>query len=436
MTKRTGSGTKGKVAGLDVRLKAAQVLQSVLKGGAFEPLGEKQIADSRDRALANRLVTMALRHHGHLDEIIAASLDKGLPPRSGLFEAALRIGLSELLFLDGADHSAIFVAVEIVRGDRRAGRFAKLANAVLRQAQRDREKWLSLPATDALPDPVRQRWSKHYDGETLDRFGEALLAGPDLDLTVRSDVADWAERLGGTVLNDQSARVEHRDKRVAELPGYADGQWWVQDFAAALPARMITAQHGAVVLDLCAAPGGKTAQLAARGYDVTAVDVDEKRMGRVAENLARLSLEANMVVADALGFGDGRKFDAILLDAPCSATGTFRRHPEVLLNRTAKDVAEMAALQARLIDHALALLGPDGELVYCTCSLEPEEGELQVAAALSRHENLVVVPISEEGPWSGIGAVTEEGCLRTHPGLCVGNHSGMDGFFAVRFKFA
>ncbi|MCB1518224.1 MAG: RsmB/NOP family class I SAM-dependent RNA methyltransferase [Hyphomicrobiaceae bacterium] len=436
MTNKPGAGTKGKVAGLDVRLMAVQVLQSVLKGGSFEPLGEKQIADSRDRALANRLVTTALGRHGHLDKIIAASLDKGLPQRSGLFEAALRVGLSELLFLDGADHSAIFVAVEIIRGDRRAGRFAKLANAVLRQAQRDRDKWLSLAAADALPGAVRQRWSQLYDGKTISHFGEALLAGPDLDLTVRSDAAGWAERLGGVVLNDQSVRIENRDKRVAELAGYTEGQWWVQDFAAALPARMITAPGGASVLDLCTAPGGKSAQLAARGYDVIAVDVDDKRMGRVAENLARLDLEAQLIVADALSFDDGRRFDAILLDAPCSATGTFRRHPEVLLNRTAKDIAEMAALQAGLIDHALGLLNPGGELVYCTCSLEPEEGESQVAAALSRHQDLAVAPISEDGPWSGIGAVTGAGWLRTHPGLCVGNRRGMDGFFAVRFKFA
>ncbi|MCB9992381.1 MAG: RsmB/NOP family class I SAM-dependent RNA methyltransferase [Hyphomicrobiaceae bacterium] len=427
---------KGRVAGFETRRRAAEILKSVLAGGTFEPLGEGAMAERRDRALVNRLITTALRRSGHLDLVLGALLERGMPPRSGIFEGALRIGLAELIFLDGADHSAVFVAVEIIRADRRAGRFAGLANAVLRQAQRERDKWAGLSPVQAIPVAAARRWGTIYDEDVLSGFGAALIDGAALDLTVKTDAGGWAERLGGAVLGDRTVRIERRDRRVDELDGYADGVWWVQDFAASLPARMVDAPAGALVLDLCAAPGGKTAQLVAQGYEVVAVDIDGDRMARVEANHSRLGLSAELVVADALDFDDGRKFDAILLDAPCTATGTFRRHPEALINRSLKDISRMAALQARLIDHALMLLKPGGVLVYCTCSLEREEGEEQAEAAIRRHAGLQISPPGLSGPWAGTGAVDPKGWLRTHPAMHVGNMAGMDGFFAVRFKFA
>lgn len=427
--------------GFHARQVAANVLKSVLSGSGFEPINENQMADGRDRALVNKLVTTALKRHEHLSHVLKESLSKGMPPRAGLFEAALRIALVELLFLDDqSDHSAIFLGVEVVRSDKRARRFDKVANGVLRQAQRAADKWQQLPVAELFGSSLVARWDAAkidiaFDNH-LEAWGSQLLAPVPLDISVKQDAASWAERLGGDVLNDQTVRITQRDRAVTELDGFGDGDWWVQDIAAALPAQLIDKPAGARVLDLCAAPGGKTSQLVNRGFDVTAIDADAKRMERVKKNMERMQFSADLVVEDVLAFAPDEKFDAILLDAPCSATGTFRRHPEVLLNRNEDDIYALVRLQAKMIDHALTLLKPDGVLVYCTCSLERAEGEAQAMRALERNSNLVIDELPA-GTFANVAdAVTKSGYLRLHPALGVGNHVGMDGFFAVRFKFA
>jgi 16S rRNA (cytosine967-C5)-methyltransferase len=423
-------------AGLAARKHAAEKLADVLKGHAFRPFDAARLSDPRDRAFTNRLVTTALRRNGHLDLIAAALLERGLPRRAGLFEALLKIGLTELLFIDGAaPHAAINSAVTLLKADRRGGHLHKLLNAALREAQRRASDFTILPLETLIPEPFRTGWRQHYGEDSLLRFAEALVAGAPLDLSFRSRNTNLVGELGARETLPLSARMEVRDRTVDELSGYAEGQWWVQDVAASLPARLIDVDPGARVLDLCAAPGGKTAQLAARGYKVTALDNDADRLVRLSENLARLGLAAEIVCADATAVHELAHFDAILIDAPCSATGTFRRHPEVLFNRNVADVADRVALQRRIVSNAVPLLKPGGQLVFATCSLERAEGEDQADWIAGSFPDLRPAPVPPEAFPAFAPALTPSGGLRTHPGLdwpAIGA-GGMDGFFASRF---
>lgn len=427
------------IPGLRPRLEAAYRLRDVLAGAPFVPFGADRFADSRDRALANRLVTLALRRHGHIAIILDKVLAKGVPQRSGILEAVLHLGIAQLLFADDiADHPALHLSVEAARRDRRAGRFDRLVNGALRTVQREADRWGALDPQLLFPDWLGSRWRAQYGAAAVTRFAEALLAGAPLDLTFRKDDPDLAGQLGATALAGQSARLLARDAAVADLPGFAEGKWWVQDFAASLPARLFDVRPGERVLDLCAAPGGKTAQLAAMGAEVTALDIAPERMVRVSENLQRLGLGAEIVVADALDYAPPETFDAILLDAPCSATGTFRRHPEVVFSRGEKDIAGRVRLQRSLIEKAATLLKPGGRLVYAVCSLEAEEGEDQIGWIKEALPGLALEPVTPAlcGGWGE--AVTPQGTLRTHPALKLpgGVEGSMDGFFAMRLRLA
>ncbi len=424
-------------AGLATRLAAAKRLQSVLEGAPFTPFDSGAIADARDRAFANRLVTVALRRHGHLDRIIAETLAKGVPKRSGLFAPILRIGLTELLFLpDGAAHSALYLAGEALRRDRRGAHLGKLLNGVLRRVQREAETFTALPAAQLFPDWLAARWRKTYGPEALTRFADALLVGAPLDLTLRQNDPGLIAALKAHPVMGTSVRVAERDQAVADLPGYAEGRWWVQDAAAALPARLIDLPPGARVLDMCAAPGGKTAQLAAAGYRVTALDMDAARLERVAANLQRLGLEAELVEANGAAYRPDTPFDAVLLDAPCSATGTFRRHPEVVRHRTRADIAARAELQRDLLLNATNCLNQGGMLVYATCSLEPEEGEQQADWLGATVRGIEPVPVASAEIGGLETALDGAGRVRLHPGLTAPGDLGgaMDGFFVARFR--
>jgi 16S rRNA (cytosine967-C5)-methyltransferase len=312
-------------------------------------------------------------------------------------------------------------------------------NAVLRGLAREREAILA--ASDSLdedtPPWLAARWRATYGEATARAIAAAHRCEPTLDLSVKSDAEGWAKRLGGIVLPTGSVRLDtHRP--VAELEGYADGEWWVQDAAAALPARLLGARAGLRVADLCAAPGGKSAQLAAAGAAVTTVDRSAERLKALAQNFERLRLHSDIAVADALAFEAG-PFDAVLLDAPCTATGTIRRHPDAAWIKRTGDLAPLVKLQSQLLDKAIALAKPGGLIVFCTCSLEPEEGEGQVAAVLRRNPGLRRAPIEA----SEIGGVAEclnaAGDLRTLPCHLWGGdprRSGMDGFFAARLTKA
>ncbi len=336
------------------------------------------------------------------------------------------------------DHAAVNLAVTQAAGDRRTGRARSLVNAVLRRLVRDREEILARPEAYRLNTPawLFARWRNTYGDTDAGRIAAAHREPTGLDLSVKSDPARWAETLGGTLLPTGTVRLAVTE-RVFELPGYAEGAWWVQDAAAALPARLLGDVAGKSVADLCAAPGGKTAELAAAGATVTAIDLSQGRLRRLSQNLARLKLSAELKAADILTFEPGEAFDAVLLDAPCTSTGTIRRHPDIAWLKRPEDVTTLAALQAKMLDRAVAWVKPGGLLVFCTCSLEPEEGPEHMAAFLKRHPDCALLPISPAEISGLTHLVTPEGVLRTRPcdGFGTGPAmQGMDGFFAARFR--
>jgi 16S rRNA (cytosine967-C5)-methyltransferase len=423
-------------AGLRLRLAAAQRLKAVLGGEHFAPLDATDLPDGRDRALANRLITTALRRHGQINAMLTDLLEKGMPPRSGTFEAVLRLSLAQLVFLpDLGAHSALFLAVEAIKRDNKARHLSGLMNAVLRRAQANSARYGLMDEALLLPETVARSWTEAYGAEAVSRFAEALIDGAPLDLTLRDDDAGLIDALGAEPLLADSVRVESRDRPVEALPGYGEGRWWVQDAASALPARLLNLAPGSAVLDLCAAPGGKTAQLVKAGYKVTALDSDAARLERLKANMTRLGYAPKVVEADAATFDPAKPFDGVLLDAPCSATGTFRRHPEVLWSRSAQDIAGRVRLQRALLANAYRCLAPGGTLIYCVCSLETAEGEDQVDWALDALPGLQLLPVSTADLPGLTQAVTPRGLVRTHPGMTPGNGNlGMDGFFVARFR--
>lgn len=423
--------------GLVPRRTAAERLAEVLGGAAFSPIESGALPDPRDRALANGLVTTALRRHGHLNQIITTLMARGLPKRSGLFEPVLRLGLTELLFRPGAEpHAALFLAGEVLKTDRRGAGHAKLLNAVLRNAQRQAEAFQNLDPALLIPDWLRTKWQRLYGENALAAFAKALLAPPPLDLSLKADDPELIEALKGQKTLSGALRLVARDRPVSELPGYAEGAWWVQDIAATLAARLITVPDGARVLDMCAAPGGKTAQLAHAGYHVSALDIDSERMLRLENNLTRIGYKIERLTEDGTAYAAPAPFEAILLDAPCSATGTFRRHPELLWHRAPADIANRAGLQRRLVANAARNLAPGGTLIYCTCSLEPEEGEDQANWIAASGLGLVPDPVDAEEIDNFSAPLTATGTLRTHPGQTLPGHAkgSLDGFFIARFK--
>jgi 16S rRNA (cytosine967-C5)-methyltransferase len=428
--------TTEKTAGLSVRMIAARRLAQVLDGAPFSPIDAKALPEGRDRALANRMVTTALRRHGHIEHALSKTLSKGMPKRAGLLAPILKIAVAQLLYMDDVPaHSALHLAVEAARTDRHARRFDKLVNGVLRQIQREKADYAALPAAMLFPQWAQKSWAGTY-GAGLEAFGAALLDTPPLDLTLKAPDNALVSALGATPVLGNTVRLATRDAAVNQLPGYDAGAWWVQDAAAAIPARLAQVVPDQRALDICAAPGGKTAQLIAMGAKVTALDLDADRMGRLKDNLARLGMDAECVVADALEYEAPAPFDVVLLDAPCSATGTFRRHPEVLWQRDAQGVADRAKLQQRLIGRAAGMLRPGGTLIYCVCSLQKEEGEDQLAYVAKAHPELALVPVTAEELEGWTAPLRADGSVRLHPGLAVpGAAQGtLDGFFIARFE--
>jgi 16S rRNA (cytosine967-C5)-methyltransferase len=428
--------------GLSARLVAATVVMEVIRHQ--RPLDEtldraaagEHGLDPRDWGLMRAIATTALRRLGTIRRLLAVCLAEGLPKKSGDLEAILVCAIAQMLFLDVPDHAAVDLAVEAARRDTRTQPYAKLVNGVLRRIGREKE---TLPAAlDPMadtPDWLARRWIAQYGPERARRLADAHRVEAAVDLSVKADAALWAERLDALLLPSGTIRLRSREA-ITSLEGFGEGAWWVQDAAAALPARLLAVRPGERVGDLCAAPGGKTAQLAATGADVTAVDRSATRLETLKSNMARLGLVVDTLAADALGL-DVAPFDAVLLDAPCSATGTLRRHPDVAWTKGPADIGKLADLQRRLLDKAVMLLKPGGRLVYCTCSLEREEGEDQIAAFLARHPEMERLPIApDEVP--GLGeALTPHGELRTLPFMLAhaeARLSGLDGFFVARLN--
>lgn len=421
--------------GLLVRRRAADAMEAVLvrRRPLNEALALGADLDAQDRAFLRKLVATTLRRLGSIDALLAGRLRKPLPDGLPRVTMALRLGLCQLLFLDVPDHAAVDTTVRLVEADRKAIGFVPLVNGVLRGIARDREAALAgLDPLDDLPPFWRARWVDRLGEDTARKIAAIQAVEPPLDLTVKADPAAWAERLGGRVTPTGSVRLVEAGA-VPTLTGFAAGEWWVQDAAAAIPARLLGPVAGKRVLDLCAAPGGKTAQLATSGAHVTALDRSRPRMARLIENLTRLGLSAETMIADAATF-EGR-FQAVLIDAPCTATGTARGDPDVPHLKGPHDLAQLVALQARLLDRLADLLEPGGVAVYCTCSLEPEEGEDQISAILARESRLRLDPISDDDLPGLSGLVAAEGFLRTLPSHwpdADARWTGLDGFFAAR----
>jgi 16S rRNA (cytosine967-C5)-methyltransferase len=424
---------KNDKAGLAARRAALALLSAILSDA--RPFDDalmhehSKALEPRDRAFVTALVQTSLRRKGESEAMIARFMAKKLPRKSGNAGLILLLGATQLLYMGTPPHAVIDLAVTLSREDRDARHFANLINAVLRKLTD--VKPIDRPHLN-VPDWLRRRWKKNFGEGTAEAIARAHLTEPALDLSVKSDPQGWSTTLTGICLPTGTVRLKERSGAIEKLGGFAEGAWWVQDAAAALPAQLLGDVAGKTVLDLCAAPGGKTAQLAALGAKVTAVDQSAPRMERVKQNLDRLKLAAELCVADAVSFSPKRLFDAVLLDAPCSATGTIRRHPELPLIKSEEQIAELVDLQQRLLAQAALLVKPSGSLVYCTCSLEPEEGEEQVERFLDAHADYRRVPVTPEDVGGEAHFITAKGDLRTLPSMNIGADQGLDGFYAAR----
>ena len=421
------------------RAVALDLLQAVLHGK--KPL-DQSIADhpalaaleSRDRGFARAMVATTLRRLGQLDALIDTALERPLPRNAKGVQDILRLGAAQLLFMDTAPHAAVGTAVDLAQA-RGHGPHKKLVNAVLRRFGREGRALVKKQDAARLntPDWLWQSWTAAYGETTCRAIAEAHLSEAPLDITAPTNPTQWAETLEAEILATGTLR-RAAGGLVPELPGFKDGAWWVQDAAAALPVKLLGDVANKQVIDLCAAPGGKTAQLAAAGARVSAIDRSEKRLVRVRENLDRLGMDADIICADAEGWRPEELADAVLVDAPCSSTGTIRRHPDVARLKTPQDVIKLANLQQRLLAAAVEMVRPGGVIVYCSCSLQPEEGPEQTRALLDAGAPVTMVPISPDELGDNRGdldeMVTPSGEMRTLPG----HLGGMDGFYAARFN--
>jgi 16S rRNA (cytosine967-C5)-methyltransferase len=386
--------------------------------------------DPRDRAFVRLLLATTLRRLGEIDEVLGMLIERPLEGGNAAGCQVLRLGTAQLLFLGTPAHAAVDTSVRLVV-DAGLPHLKGLANAVLRRIAREGATLLGDrdPARLNTPHWLWQSWTESYGEATTRAIAAAHLIEAPLDLTPRSDAMFWAGRLDGELL--PTGTIRRASGLVTDLPGFAEGAWWVQDAAATLPARLLGDLSGKHVADLCAAPGGKTLQLAAAGAEVTAVDVSARRLIRLGENLARTGLSAELVTADAGKWHTERKFDAVLLDAPCSGTGTLRRHPDIAWLKDDDDVSRLMLTQDRLLARAVELLKPGAILVYAVCSLQDDEGPARIASLLGRDNDLSRVPV-QPSELPGLGeAITTTGDVRTLPSMWA-ERGGIDGFYIAR----
>lgn len=417
-----------------VRMAAVQLLYAVME--EHIPLAELTGEDGplqplspAERARAQRLALSTLRHADRADAVLKPFLRKH-PPED--VKLVLRLAVVEMLEEGAAPHGVVNVAVSLLRMHRETSAMAGMANAVLRKvAELTPEEW------QAVPPAKMAGWLRGWLESKLGRKAVVALeaahaAGAPLDLTPKDgDAVALAAKVGGEALPTGSVRIAGHPQ-VSALPGFDSGDWWVQDAAAALPARILAPQKGERIADICAAPGGKTMQLAASGAAVTALDISRPRLKRLQENLDRTGLQAEVLAEDMLHWQPA-PFDAILLDAPCSATGTLRRHPDLPFAKSGKDIKPLFALQEQMLDHALDLLKPGGRLVFCTCSLLPEEGEDQLKAVLERRSDIAVDPAALDRPGIAPEWRDDLGGLRLRPDFWV-DKGGMDGFYIFALR--
>ena len=411
------------IEGEAARRAALKILDSVLRRGTTLDSAAAAISGlpRNDLGLAVAIAGEVLRRIPDLDALIDSATKRPLPDDSKA-RMVLRMALAQKVGLGTPDHALVATALPLVDGGPR-----RLVHGVLGTLLRRGVEPIDQPR---LPDPVELRWREAWGEEAVLAARRQIARRPPLDLSFTTDQAAnaFAKENGGVQLAPRNVRIAN-DSAIPELPGFGQGGWWVQDLAASLPARLMPPALSDV-LDLCAAPGGKTMQMAAAGHRVTSVDSSRSRLARLSENLQRTNLSATLVTADALDWTPGRGFDAILLDAPCSATGTFRRHPEVLYRARPRIIAESAELQARLLARAARWLRPGGSLVYAVCSLEPQEGEGVVTAFLDSNRDFHIAPPSS-GELPNFVNISQEGWVRILPGL-LEDEGGLDGFFVAR----
>lgn len=423
--------------GLPARRAALDIL-TLVRGGkpldvALEDCRSFAALEGPDRGFARALATTVLRRQGSLDALIEPFIEKPLPKRAEKVTDILRLAAAQTAILDVPDHAAVDTSVALCRAFQEAAGYTRFVNAVGRKIAKGGKAALAkLPPRADTPGWLWRRWERAYGPQGARALAEAHRKEPPLDLTVKPgiDAPALANALGGTLTPTGSVRLFHAGA-VTSLQGFAEGDWWVQDAAAALPARLLGDVSAKTVFDWCAAPGGKTMQLAAAGARVLAIDSAGPRLKITAENLQRTKLSAETIKADILTWTPPLLADAILLDAPCTATGTIRRHPDILWSKREEEIDALAAIQAKMIDRSVAALKPGGVLVYATCSLQPEEGERQIDAALARHGDMARMPLTRDDVPGLPEAITSAGDLRTLPSMRA-ETGGMDGFFAAR----
>ncbi|GJL94053.1 MAG: MFS transporter [Hyphococcus sp.] len=433
--------TSTSASGLDSRRAALDLLARIRRGFLLDEALSACISfdelEGPDRSFAYALTVTVLRRRGTIDHLLGAYIDRPLPKKLARVMDILRLAAAQTLFLGTPDHAAVSTAVTLAGDRKEIAGYAKLINAVARKVAKAGTAALEkVPARADTPAWMWRSWERNYGPQGTRAIAEAHRQEPPLDLTLKNpaDATLWADRLQAETLPTGSLRLRNISD-VKKLDGFGDGVWWVQDTAASLPTRLLGDVSGKKVFDLCAAPGGKTLQLAAAGAEVISVDISDPRLQRVRENLGRTGLTAAIVTEDVLRWSPDEKADAILLDAPCSATGTIRRHPDIPWVKHETDIAALTSLQARMIDHALSLLKPGGTLIYCVCSLQAAEGEKQAQAALKRHDKLTRKAVTAD-EISGFGeAINRHGDLRTLPSM-LAEKGGMDGFYAARFILA
>lgn len=422
------------------RLLAAIVDRQTSLDGLLDPInGNRAFRDlsGADQALVKAMLLATLRHLPLIEAFIAHLVDKPLPEGARSLVHILHVAATQILYLETPDHAAVDLAVEQARRDPRSRRFAPLVNAVLRRMVREKKQVmpdLSARVVNA-PDWFADRLRAAY-GDQTDAILQAHSTEPAIDLTVKSDPHGWAERLGGKVLPTGSVRLININGPITDLPGFAEGQWWVQDAAATIPARLFGAVEGCRIADLCAAPGGKTAQLAAAGAIVTAVDLSKNRLKRLSQNMTRLQFEVAIQQADMLKWQVETPFDGVLLDAPCSSTGTVRRHPDIPWTKGPGDIEKLAHLQEQMLLKAITLVRPGGRVVFSNCSLDPLEGEEMTRRVLAAQPHIARHPVDPKD-WPGLEqAITADGEIRTTPAMLPDDNprlAGLDGFFASVF---
>ena len=429
----------GAASGANPRKVALHLLREVLDDGraldeALARNSHLAKLDARDRGFARLILATALRRLGQIDAALDHCLDRPIKAKDVMLRHILRLGAAQLLFLETPPHAAVSTALDLAKGPRLAGQ-GGLLNAVLRRLSREGAEIVAAqdPARLNTPDWLWRSWCAAYGEATARAIAAAHLGEPPLDLSCKTDPEAWAGKLGAERLPGGSLRLPAGQGDVARLPGYAEGAWWVQDAAATLPARLLGAVAGKTVIDLCAAPGGKTAQLAAAGAEVIAVERAEGRLTRLRENLQRLSLGAATVAADASTWQPPAPADAVLLDAPCSATGTLRRHPDIAWLKGPDDVKALTQAQDSLLANAVGMVKPGGLLVYAVCSLQPEEGPERVAKLLAQDDRLERLPLAAADLPGLEEVITPDGDLRSLPCHLAGK-GGLDGFYACRLR--